>query len=511
MTRTTFLMLPTLQHLMTAGSPPAGRTGFVRLVMPMLVALLASLPICTFTTSAVAGTRIQDETPADDSLPQEPDLLEDPGGMDSQEPVLDDPLQGLADPPKSDADQGSETQPGSDSKSGSNSKQEPAPNPGSDTKSDPGEDMTAGSDTTGEAAATDLAFEKFQQLLNEVQTNERQIKQLVISMPVGFRDKRQAQQAKIEMLRARNQAILGELKPLAIESFEKFPNTQEFVTTYLFQNLQFQLNGKSYRLIPFDPFAAMTAIQRLSNGGVNLPVLHMFGYQTYYILNDFEGAKNALQQAAALGQVLEPRVWDDLRQIGEAWNRELEFRKQDREKQNPLVQIELDCGEMTVELFEDQAPNTVANFITLVEDGFYNGLIFYQVNPTEVAITGSPTNDGQGGPGYSIGLETSGEDIRHHFTGVLSMVPDGQNLAASRFLITKQPRLQFNGRLPAFGRIIEGLENLYKIQVVNRTTPLSSEDTTVPTRINKMTVVRKRDHEYIVEKATNNPAPLPGG
>ncbi len=458
MIRLTDLMHPTLQYSMPTDSRPSCRIGPVGLIVPLLVALLASFPICSSATIAVAGTRIQDETPGDDSPPQEPDA-----------------------------------------------------NPGSDTKMEPGTDMVDGSGTTGGTATTDLAFEKFQQLLNELKTNERQVNQLVISMPVGFQDKRQAQQAKIEMLRARNQAILVELKPLAIESFEKFPNTQEFVTTYLLQNLQLQLTGKNYRLIPFDPFAAMASYQRLSNGGVKLPVLQMFGYRTHYLLNDFEGAKNSLQQAAALGQVLEPKVWEDLIQVGEAWNRELEFRKQDREKQNPLVQIELDCGELTVELFEDQAPNTVANFITLVEDGFYNGLIFYQVNPTEVAIAGSPTNDGQGGPGFNIGLETAGENIRHHFAGVLSMVPDGQQLAASRFLITKQPRLQFNGRLPAFGRIIEGLENLYKIQVVNRTTPLSSEDTTVPTRINKMTVVRKRDHEYVAEKATNNPAKLPGG
>ena len=245
-----------------------------------------------------------------------------------------------------------------------------------------------------------------------------------------------------------------------------------------------------------------------------MPILNVLGYRNYYLLNDFDTAEIELKKAAkATPERVGQRVIEDLKRVQEIWQQESEQRKQDAENENPRVQIEMDCGTMVVELFEDQVPNTVANFINLVEDGFYNGLLFYQVNPKDVAITGSPSNDGQGGPGYFTKTEAGVENARHHFTGVLSMLanPDGQATHGSRFLITKQPHLEYDGRITPFGRIVEGLENLYKINVINLAAARTIEDGTRPTQIIRMTVLRKRDHEYIAEKATANAATPSGG
>jgi cyclophilin family peptidyl-prolyl cis-trans isomerase len=84
------------------------------------------------------------------------------------------------------------------------------------------------------------------------------------------------------------------------------------------------------------------------------------------------------------------------------------------------------------------------------------------------------------------------------------MYPSIPDSGGSRFLITKQPRPDFQGKLTVFGRVIEGLENLYKIQIVDKTRSIDSG--VKPTVINRITVLRKRDHEYTPEKLLGTPA-----
>lgn len=404
---------------------------------------------------------------------------------------------------------------GSDSKSmGSDNKD--APLPGSDAK-----DLGAGSDTKstdagsdakpfdplavpGEANASgiDLAHEKFRSLIQEIRLNEQRINQMVISMPVGFPEKRAQQKNQIENLRKRNQAIGLELLPAAQQSFDQFPNTQNEITNFLLQNVQSMLTGRNYQRTPFDPFAANQSCEKMIQGGVKIPSLYSFRYRTQYILNNFPEAGRSVQKAIILGQQIDAAVFDDLKKMHKQFEQEKELRQQDAANGNPQVRIETDCGTMLVELFEDQAPNTVANFVTLVQDGFYNGLSFFQATPTEIALTGSPSDDGKGGPGYRIKTEGQLENARSHFTGTLSMMSAGEVSSGSLFLITKQPRLQYDGKITPFGRVIEGLENLYQIKIVNRSAAVSREDPTQPTRIIRMTVVKKRNHEYVPQKIT---------
>ena len=327
---------------------------------------------------------------------------------------------------------------------------------------------------------------------------------LVVSMPIGFPEKRKKQQERVNALKQRNSQIYRQLLPTAIESFEKFPNTQKAINQYLLGHIQFQLTGRQFRQIPFNPLAAQRSFKRLRDGGVDVGLLSLYGYRINYILNDFEQARQLAIEAHMRGQKVEQALMEDLRAVTASWNRELEFRKKEAEKDdNPRVLIETDIGDIVVELFEDSAPNTVANFVFLVEQGFYNGLTFYQVSVGEVAIAGSPSDDGLGGPGYTIKCECELESAREHFTGVISLYPLARDRGGSRFLITKQPRLDLNGKITPFGRVIEGMENVYKIPVVNKTVDVG--DGTLPAVIRRMSVVRKRDHEYKPEK--NNQLP----
>ena len=131
--------------------------------------------------------------------------------------------------------------------------------------------------------------------------------------------------------------------------------------------------------------------------------------------------------------------------------------------QNPIVTIEMeDGGVMKAELYPDVAPNTVNNFISLVQKGFYDGLIFHRVIPGFMIQGGCPDGTGMGGPGYSIKGEFTGNGFANnlvHDRGVLSMArtmaPDS---AGSQFFVMVEKAPHLDGQYAAFGKVIEGME-----------------------------------------------------
>ncbi|MDI9484098.1 MAG: peptidylprolyl isomerase [Bacillota bacterium] len=135
----------------------------------------------------------------------------------------------------------------------------------------------------------------------------------------------------------------------------------------------------------------------------------------------------------------------------------------------------MDLGELgviKVELFPDVAPNTVNNFISLVQAGFYDGVIFHRVIPGFMIQGGDPTGTGMGGPGYSIRGEFSQngfENSLKHERGVISMartsVPDS---AGSQFFIMVADHPHLDGSYAAFGRVVEGMEVADRIASVQR-------------------------------------------
>jgi len=180
-----------------------------------------------------------------------------------------------------------------------------------------------------------------------------------------------------------------------------------------------------------------------------------------------------------------------------AWADELKIREAEAKADNlPRVLLETDRGEIELELFEDQAPNTVANFVSLVEQGYYNGLTFHRVIPGFMAQGGCPQGDGSGGPGYRILCECYQPDHRLHFRGSLSMAHAGRDTGGSQFFLTFKPTSHLDGQHTVFGRVIRGMEVLSKIQRRQPGPEVSDEDLPKPTKIVKATVVRKRDHQY---------------
>ena len=136
--------------------------------------------------------------------------------------------------------------------------------------------------------------------------------------------------------------------------------------------------------------------------------------------------------------------------------------------QNPIVTIEMANGDvMKAELYPEIAPNTVNNFISLIKKGYYDGVIFHRVIPGFMIQGGDPEGTGMGGPGYTIKGEFSHNGFKNdlkHTPGVLSMartmIPDS---AGSQFCIMQETSPHLDGEYAAFGKVIEGLENVDKI------------------------------------------------
>jgi peptidyl-prolyl cis-trans isomerase B (cyclophilin B) len=128
----------------------------------------------------------------------------------------------------------------------------------------------------------------------------------------------------------------------------------------------------------------------------------------------------------------------------------------------PLVSLNTPRGEMQIELFEDDAPNTVANFVDLIEKGFYNGLTFHRVIPNFMIQGGDPAGNGSGGPGYSFADEFS--DRKHDGKGVLSMANAGPGTNGSQFFITHVRTPHLDGRHSVFGRVVKGLDVVDKVR-----------------------------------------------
>ncbi|WP_440895776.1 peptidylprolyl isomerase [Amphibacillus sp. Q70] len=126
--------------------------------------------------------------------------------------------------------------------------------------------------------------------------------------------------------------------------------------------------------------------------------------------------------------------------------------------------ITFENGEqIVIELFEDAAPGTVANFEKLANEKFYDGVTFHRVIPGFVAQGGDLTGTGAGGPGYSIKCETEGNPHKH-VAGSLSMAHAGKDTGGSQFFLVHEPQPHLDGVHTVFGQVTEGMDVVLRIK-----------------------------------------------
>jgi cyclophilin family peptidyl-prolyl cis-trans isomerase len=222
---------------------------------------------------------------------------------------------------------------------------------------------------------------------------------------------------------------------------------------------------------------------------------------------DFELAELAwgsLLQAGKLGEQ-ESRMLSEIPSIAESWKNELARREEDKTKNNPRVEIMTTKGTMVVELFEDDAPESVANFIYLVENGYYTRKPIFLVKQHWLAQTGCEKGDGKGSAGFTIKSEAQEPTRRSHFRGSLA-VPIGFNAqtqqvdfnsGGAQFYFSFLPLPLVDGRHTVFGRIETGMEVMGMFKVLNLTDEEERKNQELrPDTIIRAKVLSKRDHEY---------------
>ena len=169
---------------------------------------------------------------------------------------------------------------------------------------------------------------------------------------------------------------------------------------------------------------------------------------------------------------------------------------------NPIVTFEMENGHKIVaELYPEIAPNTVANFVTLVQSGFYDGVIFHRVIPGFMIQGGDPQGTGMGGPGYTIKGEFARNGFKQnnlrHTRGVLSMARTMMpNSAGSQFFIMHANAPHLDGEYAAFGKVTEGLETVDEIAA----TRTGRQDRPVADQRMKKVTVETFGETYTVEK-----------
>ncbi len=271
------------------------------------------------------------------------------------------------------------------------------------------------------------------------------------------------------------------------EIITKFPNSPEVVNIWANS-----LEAKNQFT------KAIEALETLNDEALSTPEIAEMYARVLYADNRFEDSIAALDAVdpsiLVSNTALSARISRQKSESQSAltkWNEELAIQKVEQIADDlPLVVMQTSKGIIKLELYEDQAPNTVANFISLADSGYYDGIRFHRVLPKFMAQGGDPNsrdgaegNPGEGGPGYTIEDEHNTPDKRNHFAGTLSMAKtSAPNTGGSQFFLTHLPTPHLDGRHTVFGRITDGLDNARNIEQNDE--------------IISVMIIRKRDHEY---------------
>ena len=282
---------------------------------------------------------------------------------------------------------------------------------------------------------------------------------------------------------------------VAIAAFNEAPLKNYDVVSYLLQMGQSEFINENYEnsYKIFNALLFAEAPEQLKQQ------LLAPAAESAFNVMELDKAEQWFKELQEAKQELSPELKDKLRSIPQfrtAWEEERAIRANEANNNLPRVLLKTNKGDIEIVLFEDEAPNTVANFVSLIENGFYTNVPFHRVLKNFMAQGGDPTGSGSGGPGYMIDCECLTKPgkpkPRNHFRGSISMANAGLNTNGSQFFLTFVPTSFLNGRHTVFGRIDKGIEVLGDIQRIDP----EDENPIMPDRILEAKVLNKRDHAY---------------
>lgn len=288
---------------------------------------------------------------------------------------------------------------------------------------------------------------------------------------------------------ARGEKLLPELLATGRAAYLAAPNVDLNLARFLVKLVADQIERDDFE-------SAGELAQLLIDNQCELNEIYQLAGSAAFALNQFDKAEEYFQKAQETGTLTietAKKFQSALPEYKKLWPAEEALRKQEAEKDDlPRVKLTTTKGDIVIELFENEAPETVGNFISLVESKFYNDRVFHRVLPNFMAQGGCPVGNGTGDPGYKIYCECYKDNHRSHFRGTLSMAHAGKDTGGSQFFLTFVPTPHLNGRHTVFGRVIQGMDVLAKLQRVDPEAPVKP----TPDKILTAEVLRKRDHKY---------------
>lgn len=321
----------------------------------------------------------------------------------------------------------------------------------------------------------------------------------------------------IAEVQAQSDALLQQIVAAGLQVYQADPNSFPQVNQTLVSLSGFFVTGDRQGDGGDQYERALPLIKALLDAGAGnqWEELWVLGGVSAYCLQEYELAEEYFDKAALQGlldnlpQYPSREATIRLRQQAAQWKQELpmmrlRWRKEEGIRQQeaaaddlPRVKFTTSQGDIVIELFENEAPESVANFLSLVKKGYYNGVTFHRVLPMFMAQGGDPEGTGSGGPGYTIRDEHTLPIHRKHFRGSLSMAKTGApNSGGSQFFLCFVPTSYLDGRHTVFGRVVEGMENAAAIR---RRDPESARPA-APDKIISAEVLRDRGHDYEFEK-----------
>jgi len=339
------------------------------------------------------------------------------------------------------------------------------------------------------AAAGDSDFNSLMKRWSAVIDDLRKLK---LKYAVAQPAERPALEKQWEQLVVQGNTMIPELTIAGKKAYEAAPNQDPQLTRFLVKMAIDDAQNDRYQSA-FD-----LAELLIKNDSGEKQIYNAAGIAAFG-LNDFTKAEEYFKLAQDAGTLASPgdEYSSETPAYKGYWEEEKKLREAEATANDlPRVKIETTKGDIVLELFENEAPDTVGNFISLVEKKFYDGTPFHRVLKGFMAQGGDPTGDGTGGPGYQIYCELDKPNYRKHFAGSLSMAHAGKDTGGSQFFLTFRPTSHLNGKHTCFGRIVSGMDVLEKLQ---RRDPSAPQKAT-PDKIVKATVERKRDHAYVPKK-----------
>lgn len=353
------------------------------------------------------------------------------------------------------------------------------------------------------AATAEDSQGRFQQMFTTWKEKLKEIRTVQVKYQDAPQQERVALHQQFEQLVREARAMVPELMTAAEQAFTAAPKQDEELTRFMIQIVSDHTGADNYE-------ESLRLTKLLLDNQVAEPQLYLFGGVSAFATNEYELCEEYLKAAQEAGVLVPPEenapesqkellqtammYASMLPQYREMWAKEQQIRQAEAEADDlPRVKLETTAGDVVIELFENEAPIATANYISLIEKGFYDGLKFHRVIPGFMAQGGCPEGTGRGGPGYHIPCECIQPNHRKHFRGTLSMAHAGRNTGGSQFFLTFVPTPHLDGRHTAFGRVIEGFDVLAKIQRVDPSVP---SEAAKADKIVKASVLRKRDHQY---------------